>query len=149
MDSARRCLEVQGYSATSMIDIADTAEVSRATLYNHFRDKVSVFRAFFAYELERITSEAHRAGTAENALTLLARSVSTSSILETIRNTDPGLLVSALSSTTDPLWGRIEADMATLFGERASLVTTWLLGQVLVPISVEKIGAQIAYLGIR
>ena len=44
----------KGLSQTNMIEIADRARVSRASLYNHFRDKSEVFTAVVEMELERI-----------------------------------------------------------------------------------------------
>jgi AcrR family transcriptional regulator len=146
MDSVRRCLEIQGYTATSMIDIADTAEVSRATLYNHFRDKESVFRAFFAHELDRIFNEAKREPTRESALRVLATAMSTDPIFETSRRSDPALLTLALSAKSDPLWGRLRVELDGIFGEKSELVLTWLLGQALQPLDSEYLNAQIAHL---
>jgi len=45
MEAAKSLLAESGISATNMIEIADRAEVSRASLYNHFRDKQEVFLA--------------------------------------------------------------------------------------------------------
>ena len=45
LEGTKSLIEIRGLRATTMIDIADNSEVSRATLYNHFRDKESVLRA--------------------------------------------------------------------------------------------------------
>jgi len=43
MAAAKELLAQSGISGTNMIEIADRAQVSRASLYNHFRDKHEVF----------------------------------------------------------------------------------------------------------
>ena len=45
-----------------MIEIADASEVSRATLYNHYRDKNAVLMALITAEVERLVEAAQRAG---------------------------------------------------------------------------------------
>jgi len=48
MEAAKSLLADKGISGTNMIEIADRAQVSRASLYNHFRDKHEVFVALVA-----------------------------------------------------------------------------------------------------
>lgn len=43
-EAARRLFHVQGYSNTSMQEIANAACVSKLTLYSHFEDKEDLFR---------------------------------------------------------------------------------------------------------
>jgi TetR/AcrR family transcriptional regulator, transcriptional repressor of aconitase len=58
-----------------MIEIADASEVSRATLYNHYRDKNAVLMALITVEVERLVEAAQRAGTPADALELLSREI--------------------------------------------------------------------------
>jgi len=43
--AARRLFETKGYPETSMEEIAETADVARGTLYNHFQSKAEVLIA--------------------------------------------------------------------------------------------------------
>jgi AcrR family transcriptional regulator len=45
LDAAQRCVERYGVKRTTMSDIASTAGVAKATLYNHFRAKDDVLAA--------------------------------------------------------------------------------------------------------
>ncbi len=144
MESARRCLQTHGYAATSMIDIADTAEVSRATLYNHFRDKTSVFKAFAIHELEQLFNDAKEAESQESALLVLSFTVSNGAVLSTLRKTDQALLTQLVSETGEPAWDRIKAELADLFGLRGELVLLWLVGQAFQPLSAQAAQDQIA-----
>ena len=40
--AAKKLIAQQGFRAMNVIDLASEAEVSRATLYNHFRDKEAI-----------------------------------------------------------------------------------------------------------
>ena len=50
--AAKRLIAQQGFRAMNVIDLALEAEVSRATLYNHFRDKEAIGIALAQYEVE-------------------------------------------------------------------------------------------------
>ena len=56
MEAAKSLLADKGISGTNMIEIADRAPVSRASLYNHSRDKHEVFVALVEPELDRIAT---------------------------------------------------------------------------------------------
>ena len=45
LDGARRAFGMQGFNKTSMVEIAEEAGVSRASLYQHFNSKEEIFRA--------------------------------------------------------------------------------------------------------
>lgn len=143
LESAKKSLETQGFGATSMIDIADTAEISRATLYNHFRDKGSVYRALAESEVSRIFDEARRAPSGSEALLGIATAISADPALANLRDRDPGLVTRVLSDETDPLWEVIVASMTEIFGESAELALTWLVGAALQPVPTERIPTQV------
>ena len=50
--AAKKLIAVDGFRAMNVIDLASEAEVSRATLYNHFRDKEAIGIALAQYEVE-------------------------------------------------------------------------------------------------
>ena len=76
MEAAKSLLAENGISATNMIEIADRAEVSRASLYNHFRDKQEVFLALAETELERISTIALISQSRADALYAISREIS-------------------------------------------------------------------------
>lgn len=45
LDAAEQCLEVKGIRATTMLEVAETAGISRAWLYRHFPDKATLLGA--------------------------------------------------------------------------------------------------------
>ena len=59
-----------------MIEIADESEVSRATLYNHYRDKNAVISALIAAEVEHMVALANKARTPADALEALSLYIS-------------------------------------------------------------------------
>ena len=51
LSTTKSLIAQKGLTATSMIDISAESQVSRATLYNHYRDKNAVVQALLASEL--------------------------------------------------------------------------------------------------
>jgi AcrR family transcriptional regulator len=123
-----------------MIEIADAAEVSRATLYNHFRDKASVLRALLESEMERVFLAVDSDISPTEALSEISRQVSSDPALEMMRSTDPAILVQMLSQVEDPLWLQIKEGLNRLLNsERQSdLARLWFVGQVLQPLTTEQ-----------
>jgi TetR/AcrR family transcriptional repressor of mexJK operon len=52
IEAARRLFLEQGYQATSMQEIADAAELRKASIYHHFADKEALFSAVVLDEFE-------------------------------------------------------------------------------------------------
>lgn len=78
--SAARLFATQGYSATSMNQVAEACGLSKATLYHYYRDKYALLFSIadtHVERLQRIAMEAgETSGTAEEKLrTLIARLV--------------------------------------------------------------------------
>ena len=120
-----------------MIEIADASEVSRATLYNHYRDKSAVVLALLTAEVERLVELAERAGTPADALETLSREVSADTALASMRTHDGQMLIAIMSHSENPLYltlaqciyGAIKSEAGT------GVVMRWLLGQVMQPIT--------------
>ena len=146
LESSKLLLAKQGYARTSMIDIADTAEISRATLYNHFRDKVSVYDALLESEIARIFSAARMELTQRGALAYLAGEISADQALAMLRSSDPALFARLYGITRQLFWAEIQAHMQGLFGPVGNLALTWLVGQVVQPLESQQIHAQIELL---
>lgn len=120
-----------------MIDIADESEVSRATLYNHYRDKNAVLEALVTAEAQRLVDLASMAGTPADALEKLSREISTDTALAAMRIHDQEVLVSAMVHAESPLYILLATTIyqATKSEAGTGLAMRWLLGQVLQPLS--------------
>ena len=120
----------------SMIEIADVSEVSRATLYNHYRDKDSVIRSLCESEMQRLVEIAQAAPDVTSALEQISIEISNDKALAAMRRQDPDFLTLALSAQSDTLWKAFAIAMGHLLGqEKGELATRWLIGQALHPIS--------------
>ena len=120
----------------SMIEIADVSEVSRATLYNHYRDKESVIRSLCESEMQRLVVIAQAAPDATSALEQISIEISADKALAAMRRQDPDFLTLALSAQSDTLWKAFAIAMGHLLGqEKGELATRWLIGQALHPIN--------------
>ncbi len=138
----------KGISGLSMIEIADHSEVSRATLYNHYRDKDAVLSALVASEVARLAELATTAGTPSDALESLSISISGDPALAAMRIYDADVLVAAMTNTASEHYITIAQ---IIFGATQSKAGTgvamrWLLGQVLQPITPEQSREQAALL---
>jgi len=107
MDSARELLRQSGISATNMIEIADRAQVSRASLYNHFRDKQEVFLALVETEIERIATIALVSPSRAEALYQISREISEHDGLRKALERDGNLVAAALISRDHQIWEEI------------------------------------------
>lgn len=137
-----------GIVGLSMIEIADHSQVSRATLYNHFRDKDAVLAALLTSEVSRICSEATNAGTPADALEALSIAISTDQALIAIRKFDGEILSGALAHTQSELFIDIAKVLfaATKSEAGTGVAMRWLIGQALQPITAGQSRAQAALL---
>ncbi len=138
----------QGVHKTSMIEIADEAEVSRATLYNHFRDKESVMRALLESEVARILSLAKQEEKPEGALAIISMEISDDAALATLRRSDPAVLTIILTSHDDPLWDQVATALREMTHGLQELALRWLIGQFFDPLSNLESRSQAARLAI-
>lgn len=129
-----------GISGLSMIEIADHSEVSRATLYNHYRDKDAVLAALVSSEVERLAELATTAGTPADALESLSISISSDPALAAMRIHDAQVLVSAMTNTASEHYITIAQIIygATKSQAGTGIAMRWLLGQVMQPITPEQ-----------
>jgi AcrR family transcriptional regulator len=148
LEGTKSLIARSGVAGLSMIEIADHSEVSRATLYNHFRDKDAVLAALISSEVERLIALAVTAGTPADALESLSLSISADEALAAMRVHDGELLARALTNTTSEHYISIAK---VIFGATKSEAGTgiamrWLIGQVLQPITPEQSRNQAAHL---
>jgi AcrR family transcriptional regulator len=140
LEGTKYLISTVGIQRTSMIDIADTSEVSRATLYNHFRDKASVLRALLESEMDRVFFAIDSDISPTEALAEISRQISSDPALEMMRRTDLAILTQMLTRIEDPLWQQITHGLNRLLRNegRSGIARLWLVGQVLQPLTAEQ-----------
>ena len=151
LEGAKNLIATVGLAKMSMIEIADTSQVSRATLYNHYRDKESVLVALCDSELRRLVAVAQSASNPTDALEVLSIQVSSDSALAHMRTSDLAPLAQALAATTNPLWIQFNDALAMILGSQilADCAIRWLIGQALQPLTVEDSRLQAEFLVAR
>jgi AcrR family transcriptional regulator len=137
--------EVGSYQA-NMIDIAARAEVSRATVYNHFTDKAEMFRDLLESEIHRLAILARSAPTPADALYELSQAISRDTALRQMAQSDPADIVQLISQGEHALWNLVRTSLTELFGAQSALVLHWLLGQIASPLSQAASRAQADHL---
>jgi AcrR family transcriptional regulator len=143
LEATKQLISTTGLKKMSMIEIADVSEVSRATLYNHYRDKESVIRSLCESEMQRLVHIAQVAPDATAALEQMSIEISHDKALAAMRTQDPDLLTIALAAQEDVLWKVFAIAIAHLLGnEKGELATRWLIGQALHPINPAQSRAQ-------
>ncbi len=148
LEGAKHLIATVGLAKMSMIEIADTSQVSRATLYNHYRDKESVLAALCDFEIRRLASSAQSAPNPTDALEVISIQISSDSALAKKRTSDPGPLTQEMAAPTHPLWMQFNDALAMILGSQvlADLATRWLIGQVLQPLTPEDSRLQAEFL---
>ena len=127
--------EVGSYES-NMVDISTKAQVSRATVYNHFADKEEMILALIESEIERLTELAQKAPSPRDALYELSRDISKDLALAKMRTTDPADIAKFVTQTDHPLWRLAIENAMKVFGPtNGSLVVHWLISQIGSPLS--------------
>lgn len=140
LDGAARCAAERGLRRTAMGDVADAAGIAKATLYNHFRTRDSVWSALAARELERLDA-ACRAALADGgpaaALTAAARGAGEHPVVRRLRSEEPALLAAASMASGAPFWDDARTRLAALLrqpaaGVEVAVVLRWVVSHALV-----------------
>jgi AcrR family transcriptional regulator len=119
-----------------MVDIAARAQVSRATVYNHFADKEEMMLSLLESEILRLADLAKAATSTKDALLVLSREISGDVALRKMTVTDPTDIAAFITIGTHPLWAVVQESLTKIFGlDNSSLVLHWLLGQVASPLT--------------
>lgn len=126
--------EVGSYES-NMNDIAARAEVSRATVYNHFSDKEEMMLSLLESEILRLYDMAKKAPTKRDALYALSFGISKDPALRKMVETDPLDIAKFVTATQHPLWILIKSSLDLLFGESSGVVLQWLISQVASPLT--------------
>jgi AcrR family transcriptional regulator len=127
--------EVGSYES-NMVDIAARAQVSRATVYNHFADKEEMMLSLLESEILRLADLAKAATSTKDALLVLSREISGDVALRKMTVTDPTDIAAFVTIGAHPLWAVVQESLTKIFGlDNSSLVLHWLLGQVASPLT--------------
>lgn len=126
--------EVGSYES-NMNDIAARAEVSRATVYNHFSDKEEMMLSLLESEIRRLFELAKLAPTKRDALYILSIEISKDPALRKMVETDPLDIARFVTVRDHPLWTLVKDSLISLFGESAGTIFHWLIGQIASPLS--------------
>ena len=135
---AKEVISTVGSYESLMNEIAEKAEVSRATIYNHFSDRDELMSALLASEVERLISIAQSAQSKKEALYQLSRAISDDAALAKMVETDHSDIVAITTITDHPLWIEIHRAAAKVFGEdenNVGLILRWLIAQVTSPLT--------------
>ena len=127
--------EVGSYES-NMVDIAARAQVSRATVYNHFADKEEMMFSLLESEILRLADLAKKSPSPKEALLLLSREISGDKALRKMTETDPEDIASFVTIGEHPLWGVVQESLTKIFGlNNYSLILHWLIGQIASPLT--------------
>jgi AcrR family transcriptional regulator len=127
--------EVGSYES-NMVDIAARAQVSRATVYNHFADKEEMMFSLLESEILRLVDLAKAEASTKGALLVLSREISGDHALRKMTVTDPTDIAAFVTIGAHPLWAVVQESLTKIFGlDNSSLVLHWLLGQVASPLT--------------
>ncbi|HEY2271226.1 MAG TPA: helix-turn-helix domain-containing protein [Jatrophihabitantaceae bacterium] len=149
LDGARRAVEASGTKIT-MAQVAASAGVAKATLYNHFRTREAVLDALLQDEVRVLTERAAGKPLAD-ALAATAAAISESPLLRTLARIEPAT-VACLGriDRTAIGWQRARAavDAALSVDARGGgeLVLRWLASFLLSPARPADIAADLAVL---
>lgn len=140
--ATKEIIATQGIKNLAMIDIADLSQVSRATLYNHFRDKDAVLYSLLSREIIDLFENAPK--DQAELLEYFSRAISSDTALAGMRKHDPAILANMLMRSDDKIWHAIDAFFLSALGSpaKAGLAISWLIAQVLQPLTPEESQAQ-------
>ena len=107
LTATKEIISTQGIKNLAMIDIADLSQVSRATLYNHFRDKDAVLYSLLSREIIALFKGAPSSPT--ELLEYFSCAISADSALAGMRAHDRAILTTMLLRSDDKIWHAIDA----------------------------------------
>ena len=133
---AKTVIAEVGSFESNMVDIAARAQVSRATVYNHFADKEEMMFTLLESEILRLADLAASAPSPKDALLVLSREISGDKALRKMTETDANDIAAFVTIGEHPLWAIVQESLTKIFGlDNSSLVLHWLLGQVASPLT--------------
>lgn len=147
LSTTKELIASHGVANLSMIEIAARSQVSRATLYNHYRDQDAVLSALLDSEIERLVALVSEA-TPSDALASLAIEISNDRALAAMRTYDGELLAAMLTHSEDARYLELAKAVHSLTKkpDATGIAMRWLIAQALQPLTPEQAHAQAALL---
>ena len=134
-----------GNYQSNIADIALTAQVSKATIYNQFADKAEMMECLVESEVIRLTDIALAASSRQEALFVLSTAISQDEVLRKLTQTDPTDIAKLVTISSHPTWVLAHQGIAKIFGADSAacgVILRWLIGQIASPITQEESLAQ-------
>jgi len=134
-----------GNYQSNIADIAVSAQVAKATIYNQFADKAEMMESLVESEVIRLTELALAAGSRQEALALLSNAISQDLALRKLVESDPSDIARLVTITNHPTWVLVHQGIAKVFGADSAacgVILRWLIGQIASPITEEESVAQ-------
>jgi len=134
-----------GNYQSNIADIAVSAQVAKATIYNQFADKAEMMESLVESEVIRLTELALAATSRQEALAVLSTAISQDLALRKLVETDPSDIAKLVTITNHPIWVLAHQGIAKVFGADSAacgVILRWLIGQIGSPITQEESVAQ-------
>ncbi len=149
LSGVKKAIAQVGSYESNMLDIAEHAQVSRATVYNHFSDKDEMLVTLVESEISRLQSLASKATSKVEALYLISREIAVDPALRKMVITDPLDIAKLVTVTDHPLWRQARDAISEVFGSQSSsLILHWLIGQIASPLTDEESAEQASQLAL-
>ena len=134
-----------GNYQSNIADIAVSAQVAKATIYNQFADKAEMMESLVESEVIRLTELALAASSRQEGLALLSHAISQDLALRKLVQSDPSDIARLVTITNHPTWVLVHQGIAKVFGADSAacgVILRWLIGQIASPITEEESVAQ-------
>ena len=134
-----------GNYQSNIADIAVSAQVAKATIYNQFADKAEMMESLVESEVIRLTELALAASSRQEGLALLSNAISQDLALRKLVQSDPSDIARLVTITNHPTWVLVHQGIAKVFGTDSAacgVILRWLIGQIASPITEEESIAQ-------
>jgi AcrR family transcriptional regulator len=134
-----------GNYQSNIADIAVSAQVAKATIYNQFADKAEMMESLVESEVIRLTELALAASSRQEGLALLSNAISQDLALRKLVESDPSDIAKLVTITNHPTWVLVHQGIAKVFGADSAacgVILRWLIGQIASPITEEESVAQ-------
>ena len=134
-----------GNYQSNIADIAVSAQVAKATIYNQFADKAEMMESLVESEVIRLTELALAASSRQEGLALLSNAISQDLALRKLVQSDPSDIARLVTITNHPTWVLVHQGIAKVFGADSAacgVILRWLIGQIASPITQEESVAQ-------
>jgi AcrR family transcriptional regulator len=134
-----------GNYQSNIADIAVSAQVAKATIYNQFADKAEMMESLVESEVIRLTELALTASSRQEGLALLSNAISQDLALRKLVESDPSDIARLVTITNHPTWVLVHQGIAKVFGADSAacgVILRWLIGQIASPITEEESVAQ-------